>query len=173
MKGGGIRMKPFLLPTLLILLAVSTVNGQVIDNKKSLKGLTGVGVWYRAEPDDLKEINLSLNQLSTDATVRLRKAGIRVLETKQEQQAAKGYAHLTVGVSLLKSGGLWVYYVDVTLSEWVYLARASNESLYLTTWNNTGVLGMANQDEIQDSIRQAIGDALDKFISDYLAMNPK
>src|SRR2546426_8507186 len=95
----------------LLIVGRSLVNGQVIDNRKSLKGLTGVGVWYRINQDDLKEINLSLDQLSTDTTLRLRKAGIRVLESKQEEESAKGYPHLNVGISLLKTERrLWVFH---------------------------------------------------------------
>src|SRR5882724_13348211 len=158
---------------LMAAITAATTYGQVIENRKSLKGLAGVGIWIKADQDELKQVNLSLNQLSTDSTLRLRKAGIRILETKDEQLAVKGWPHLTIDVSTMKSEGkLWVFHVTVTVSEWVFLARNSTESLYLTTWNNTGVLGLAEESDMQDTVRKALADAVDKFIDDYLAANP-
>lgn len=158
----------------LLIVAQSGAKAQVLQDRKSLTGIKGIGVWIKTDPDSLKEINLSLNQISTDTTLRLRKSGIRVLESREEQVAVEGYPHLIVVVSLLKTDTSdWIFNVSASLSQWVVLARNPNESLYLTTWNNAAVLGGANQEGIQDSIRKALGDVVDKFINDYSAANPK
>lgn len=165
----------FLLAILALLFLIQTANAQVLNDKESLRGLDGIGVFYRIEPDKLKEFGLEPSVIAAEVTLRLRKAGIRVLQTDEEKKQAKGYPHLLTGVSVWRiDGDRMGFAVTVSVLQWVYLAREKQtEALYLTTYNRPHVYGDVSLDEARDALRSALGDAVDKFVSDYLAANPK
>jgi hypothetical protein len=156
---------------IVLLLCLSlTGNAQVSNERESLRGLGGLGVFYKIEPDKLKEFGLPASLIATDVTLRLRKAGIRVLETEEE----KKQAHILTGVSVWKINEDRIgFVVTISLLQWVYLARAKDDALYLTTYNRPMLYGDAAPTEIREAVRSALGEVVDKFINDYLAANPK
>lgn len=169
------RIAQLFISALLLLLLITQVEAQVTSDRESLRGLNGVGVFFKAEPNKLKDAGLDLAQLSSDVTLRLRKAGIRILETEAEKKQAPGYPHLLCGVSVSSVESHRVsFLITVSVLQWVYLARKpKGEALYLTTWNKGNVHGNADLDELPQTIRTLLGDSLDLFINDYLAVNPK
>jgi hypothetical protein len=153
-------------------------NAQVTDDRESLRGLKGVGLFLQMDKEEMERFGLSLSLITTDVELRLRKAGIRVLEGK-EADDAKGWPHLVPYISIIDSGkGVTAYVIEVRMLETVYLKRYLDQSetakpLCLTTWNNAREEGMVDSRAARDVTRKALGDALDKFINDYLAVNPK
>ena len=164
----------YLFITVLLLCLPQTGIAQVLNERESLRGLDGLGVFYRIEPNKLKELGLEASLIATDLTLRLRKAGIRVLETEHEKKQTKGTPHLLAGVSVWEIDGDRVgFVVRISVLQWVYLARAKDDALYLTTYNRPMLYGDAARMEIREAVRSALADAVDKFINDYLAANPK
>lgn len=160
----------YLFVSVLLVCFYQSGNAQVSNERESLRGLDGLGVFYKIEPDKLKEFGLQASLIATDVTLRLRKAGIRVLETEEE----KKQAHLVTGVSVWKINGDRIgFVVTISVLQWVYLARAKDDALYLTTYNRPMVYGDAAPLEIREAVRSALADAVDKFINDYLAANPR
>jgi hypothetical protein len=164
----------YLFVSVLLLCFYQTGNAQVSNERESLRGLDGLGVFYKIEPDKLKEFGLQASLIATDVTLRLRKAGIRVLETEEEKKKAKWWPHLLAGVSVWKIDEDRIgFVVTISVLQWIYLARAKDDALYLTTYNRPMVYGDAAPMEIREAVRSALGDAVDTFINDYLAANPK
>lgn len=79
-----------------LLFSASRSEAQTSD-RESLRGLDGVGVIYKINPDKLNELGLSPLQFANDVTLRLRKAGIRVFEGEEESKA-KGNSHLVAEI---------------------------------------------------------------------------
>jgi hypothetical protein len=146
------------------------VNAQLTDSREPLRNLGGVGVWYKYDAEDLNQIGLTPSLLANDVTLRLRKAGISVLE-----QDDKG-PHFVLNLKTFKGKeGLIVFSVSAQVSQWISLPRLGNRALYAPTWTSGGVLlfGYPDQEDVTRTVRDAIGDVVDKFINDYLAVNPK
>lgn len=112
--------------------------------------------------------------------MKLRQAGIRVLETIVEFATAPGSPGLAVSVEGLSNRGNYAFCVSVALSQSVLLER--DPSLRMTgkyrglsftakTWN-TAITGMEFGNP-SDRIRSTIKDLVDKFINADLAANPK
>jgi hypothetical protein len=160
----------YLFVIVLLLCLSLTGNAQVSNERESLRGLDGLGVFYKVEPDKLKEFGLQASLIATEVTLRLRKGGIRVLESEGE----KKQAHLVTGVSLWRIDQDRIgFVVTISVLQWVYLARAKGDALYLTTYNRPMLYGDAAALEIREAVRFALADVLDKFINDYLAANTK
>lgn len=175
MEAPPVRLDQLFASAFLLSLLVAQANAQVTSDRESLRGLNGVGVFFKTDPDKLKAAGLDLAQFSSDVNLRLRKVGIRILESEAEKKQAPGYPHLLCGISVSKIEQHRVsFLVTVSVLQWAYLARQSKgEALYLTTWNKASVHGHADLDELPETMRSLLGDALDLFINDYQAVNPK
>lgn len=164
----------YLFITVLLLCLHQIGSAQVLNERESLRGLDGLGVFYKIEPDKLKEFGLQASLIAKDVTLRLRKAGIRVLETEEEKKQAREWPRLLAGVSVWRIDEDRIgFVVTISVLQWVYLARAKDDPLYLTTYNRPMLYGDAAPTEIREAVRSALADALDKFLDDYLAANPK
>lgn len=146
--------------------------------RESLRGLKGVELVMEVINPEAERKGLTRSQLQTDVELRLRKAGIKVL-TRQERLKTPGYPFLYVNVSTVKTpetlggllGGLYGYSISVELREKVILARNRSIETYAATWSK-GVVGTVGADKLR-SVREGVGDLVDEFINDYLAMNPR
>jgi hypothetical protein len=145
---------------------------QVGSDRESLRGLGGIGVTLRID-DEAIESGLTPDQIGTDVTLRLRKAGIHVLDGA-DAEVPKGRARIVVVVNATKiQGSIYTYSVSAVVMQDVTLARANSaHSFYATTWDSTRLKGITSGD-LRQIIRNALGDVVDKFINDYLAVNPK
>jgi hypothetical protein len=159
----------------LCLFFISQASAQVTSDREALRGLNGVGVFYKIEPSKLKDAGLDLAEISSEVKLRLEKAGIRILETEAEKKQVAGYPHLQCGISVSGVENHRVsFLITVSVLQFVYLARQSKgEALYLTTWNKGTVHGDADLDALPETVRTLLGDELDQFINDYRAVNPK
>ncbi len=126
------------------------------------------------DPEAEKD-GLTKDRLQTDVELRLRKAGIQVLTKKQWLDApGSPYLYVEVGTIKEKEGslaGLYTYSLSVSLSQKVALTRNPSMTRHAPTWG-VDVIGSVGADNLQ-SICDRLVNLVDKFINDYLAVNPK
>jgi hypothetical protein len=151
------------------LLAVTVnVMGQ---DARSLRGLRGLQVVVEALSTDVEQAGLHKTDIQTDVELKLRLAGIKVL-TDEENLKQLGFPilHLNPNVALTKtSPGLAYYSLDCELHQYVKLTRDESITTEAATWEDGNMGATTNLQHIRDSIK----DLVDKFINDYLSVNPK
>jgi len=142
--------------------------------RETLRGLKGFYVLVEELRADIVRAGLTKKILQTDVELKLRKAGIRVLLTKDEMQ----YLYIRVTAMDLKAETQhepiaqrgFLYLVDATFRQGVILSR--NRSIKLpgaTTWESS-LFGISAD---LRGIREVVSDLVDEFMNDYLAVNPK
>jgi hypothetical protein len=162
-------MKPasvYVLGLLLSLPAAFTVSAQ--DNPdldwRTLKGIKGVRV-FAAVAKDIGEAGLRTDVIKTDTELKLRQAGIRVLDTDVEFARTPGSPGLAVSVDGLSNRANYGFCVSVALSQSVLLERDPSLraigkyrglSFTAETWN-TAITGMEFGNP-SDRIRSTIKD---------------
>lgn len=150
----------------LLLPAVSIAGSEEV-HKRGLRGLKGVYVAVEMDPQ-AERLGLTEAQILTDVELRIRKAGVRVL-TMKELAETPGLPYLSLRIGTYIDKGLVAFSILVELVERVTLARGFVNPGAI--WNAVGV-GIIETKRIQ-KIRAEVGDYVDKFIKDYLEMNPK
>lgn len=171
-KGGGLLV--------VALLIMTTAPGWGQDTKwtrETLRGLTGVEVVVEKVSLEIERAGPTRSQLQTDAELRLRKAGIRIL-TEQESLATAGGAFLYIHVTGLRAhsttGRPLGYAADsqVSLKQRVWLARdPAITASGAETWSSSGVLNTFDLPNMR-AVRESVADQVDRFINAYLAVNP-
>jgi hypothetical protein len=143
------------------------------DKRDTLRGLREVSVLVEYLPDDVEREGLSREQLKRDIEVRLRQAGLRVL-TILEIAKSPGAPYLYVAVYPITgpSVNLNAYAIGLTLKQLVQLSRNPTTELFATTWEGPAPPSSLSAPRVLD-IRSRISDAVERFIIDYLAVNPK
>ena len=136
------------------------------NTRPSLRGIKGVKVIVEALPTDAERNGLTKSAIQTDIELKLRQAGIPVLNT--------GDADLFVSVSILadRDIAIWPFMITVGLGQDGALVRDSSISLPLVvTWevSSFGHVGKQNLRSVRDNVK----DHVDSFINAYLVMNPK
>ena len=107
----AMTIRTICLSVVLLFASAAATNAQWTDSKEPLRNLGGVGVWYKYDAEDLKQIGLTRSLLANDVTLRLRKAGISVLE-----QDDKG-PHFVLNLKIFKGKeGLIVLSVSAQVS---------------------------------------------------------
>jgi len=146
------------------------VFAQLPGQSNALGGLRGVKVLIFTNETELKRLDFTADLLKTDIELRLRKAGVPVLPGKEWPQ---GYQKAVLVLSLLSVQDEETFAVSITLQLWrVVEGSGSAPALNVSTWQTPGV-GIFGSLVIKRSVRDAIGDDVDKFANDYLAANPK
>jgi hypothetical protein len=176
-------MKRILFAATLLIFANVSIYAQSNDplEKESLKGLSGVYVFLNLTEDSpsLEKDGLTETQIRTDVEIRLRKAGIRVLTIEEAKELPRRPA-LSVTLLASKSEALtkvlgeniYAFTIQIDFKQTATLYHSTDSKVFLvTTWSNSAV-GMTSKRNIR-TIREGIGDYVDKFINDYLAANPK
>ena len=107
------------------------------------------------------ETKITETTIQTDVEVRLRQAGISIFSYKEAPSSAP-YLH----ISYTQSGA--AFNIRLSLNQEVCLVSRPTSTTIATTWEKSGT-GIASH---ATYIRQAIEDLTDKFINDYLGMNP-
>jgi hypothetical protein len=149
-----------LIPGLLLLLVCGPVNA----DPGALKELSGVLVVILTD-DSVPTLVNARDAIQTDVELRLRIAGIRVL-TAQPSNTPR-----------LVVGAFWndnksAFLIHVTLVETVLLARNPSIKVEATTWQKAGGGGCSQFVDV-GSVRSLIKDAVDEFLNQWLASNPK
>ena len=139
----------------------------------SLVGVEGISILIERLYEDAKATGLTREQVKTDIELKLRRAGIKV-NSEQEWLASEDRAELYVRTNTTNSDSSRnrVYAISLELKQNVTLARGPYAKVMGATWDKAYV-GICPKSKFPDIARQAVKDLTDKFISDYLAANPK
>jgi hypothetical protein len=145
-------------------------------DRKSLRGLHGIGGVVEALQPDAERDGLTKSQIKTDVELKLRQAGMHVLTTA-ESFTVPGSPYLYINLNTTKNDVLYgalstyAFSLQVALKQDVRLTRDSDLQGSAPTWE-THTLGTVGANNLQDT-RRVLGDLLDRFSNDYLAENPK
>ena len=166
-------MKRIILALTFLLATSSAASAQFVPGTENLRGLRGVRLIVmfdrptRAEAfDEVKRPGV-LRMLEDDTKAKLQEAGIPVSRSLFENDIGKaGNPRLIVLAKLDKPNG---FETEVKLLQRVRLTRDPSIEFDAVTWSLGGV---GNTQEIP-MIRRVIADLIDRFIEDYLSVNPK
>lgn len=136
------------------------------EQRDTLKGIKRIVVLVTLSPE-LMDAGLSADDLKTDAELKLKMAGVEVVNSEK----ADGYLYVTVtGFKSWALGGA-VYRHDLQLRQWVSLLSNPNTTCYAPTWTD-GSVSLAKFNDLS-SLYENLGGSVNKFVKDYLAVNPK
>jgi hypothetical protein len=160
----AITLSPLFFAVLISLPAADT-------SYESLRGLRSMGV---AISGDCEIGDLTCEQLQTDVELRLRQNGITVV---RDVRLSPGRPTLQVGLGFydVAKGNERIngysFAVLFELRQDVYLSR-NKASMEASTWSKL-VVGATNRDAVKDHVRRVVGELVDRFINDFLSVNPK
>jgi len=175
-------MKRIILALTLLLATSSAASAQFAPSKENLRGLTGIRliVMYGhcpsrdfsncAEGLDEAQRPEVLKMVEADTTAKLQQAGIPLFGLADKRNQEAGGPKLIVMVTLDKPNG-FVHPVvtEVKLLQRARLVRDPSIEYDAVTWSHEGV----GQPLEVTRIRRLVADQLDRFIADYLSVNPK
>jgi hypothetical protein len=156
----------------------SVTRGEIIaqddgSERISLRGISGIHVLVGMISTDLAAAGIIDADLEAEVEIRLKKAGIKVLE-QREASALLGQPFLYIQVGGTKVVDLPMYVISLNgaLSQKVTLDRDSTIRCSANTWSVSGVTAAAAQ-SLNQKIKSALAVLADQFIKDYLSANPK
>jgi hypothetical protein len=137
----------------------------------SLKGLAGIHVVVEDLNQDATDAGLSVGALQTDAELKLRLAGISVLNASEQ---ALGFPYLYI-VVVVQSRDRALYYYSISAEIWQHtrLTRSPTTEVWAATWSTALFIGSVGETTFTTAVRAAVKDRVDKFINAWLAVNPK
>ena len=138
---------------------------------RNLRGLKDFEILI--EEEDLhphgKSINLTKADLKRVVELKLRLAGIGVLEDSNIDEAI-----IYVQVAILKvpdvDGYVYCSRLEVLQTTTLFLSKYLAD--LVSTWN-TGKIGISPATSARDDILEAVNETLDEFLIAYLKVNPK
>ena len=138
------------------------------DSRRSLTDLKGVEVFIGPIPPEAEQNGLTKSAIQTDVELKLRQAGITVLNAKPGQP----WLSVSVSVLIRSTGQTWPYTITLELRQSAVLTRnPAILSRDAVTWS-LGALGDVGRLKVSN-LREDIKNMTDKFINAYLAVNPK
>jgi hypothetical protein len=141
------------------------------DTRCTLRGLKEIFLYVEPLDPEVEKMGLTRDQIQADTGLRLKLAGIHV-QAGEEFIKVKGhpYLYVNLNISILKTQiTRYLFYIRVELNQEVALVRTPDTKTSAATWS-TGGWGI---DFSLDNIRQTVKTQVDKFISAFLAENPK
>jgi hypothetical protein len=151
-------------------------------DRRTLAGLAAVSVMVEDINPEVAALGLHKVVVQTDVELRLRAAGIRVVNIA-EASAASGYPVLFIDVRayvpttpagsppLLEQ--LVFAYVNVQFLQRVSLLRDPAIRANSATWKGRGFLGYVGRSGAVMALRQDVLDEVDQFINAWLSVNPR
>lgn len=136
-------------------------------SRESLRGIKSLRVFVVDVDPEVEKNGLTKSQLQTDTELAIRKAGIRVATSSEGDDP---YLYVELNVHNAKDI-LYFYSLSIGLGQIVKLKRNPSLEIYAPTWQSTET-GAAGRNKLS-SIRETVRDHVDKFINDYLTVNPK
>jgi len=143
------------------------------DQKEVLRGLKGIKVVVEKLKPDVERLGLTMSQLQSNVEAQVRKVGIKVLKAFKPPAMTALYVNVhTLIPSQAKS--VVVYSINIMVYENVYLKRdigtiGDLKEVRAADWVQATV-GLVGVSHIRD-IYKKVELQVDKFLSDYLAMN--
>jgi hypothetical protein len=134
----------------------------------TLRDLSTVAVTIENLAESTKKLGLNQESLQTDVELRLRLAGLNVV---QSVTAAQGGCYLYVNVNAHEtSGGAYAVAIRVELKQTAILQRNRSITAYgATTWHRATV-GVTTRAQ---TVRDEVKDLTDHFLNDWLSVNRK
>ena len=145
---------------------------RISHNIESLRGIEGVMVAVEDLKTDITEDGLSIEKIQTDVELKLRLAGITVLnETGWLKERGQPYLYVNVNSNKNKKAGMYSFNISVNVRQNVIVARNPDVLISADTWHaeHVGYINVKNAAGLRDLIK----DVVDIFINDYLAVNTK
>ena len=141
-----------------------------------LVGLKGVKVLVAFESQEAETYGLTKDMIQTKIELQLRRNGIKIL-TQDEYAKEKGSPTLIVTVTMiirkfLGEEAYATYTLNIAHNEFVQLIRDPTIFSYSPTWEIRHLYS-TRVGNLYDGFYATLEDALDFFINDYLAANPK
>jgi hypothetical protein len=143
------------------------------DQRESLRGLKALKVVIESIPLEIERLGLTRKDIQSDVETKLRKAGIKVLPAYKPPSMTTLYVNVhTLIPSQAKT--IVVYSINIMLFENAYLKRDAGtvgdlKEVRAADWMKAtvGLIGVTNVSQIRKKVEEQVN----KFISDYLAMN--
>lgn len=153
----------------LFLLVTPAIGQHVFGSKESLRNIGSLYVVVEKTQPDFESAGLSTDLIKTDVELKLRLAGIHILE-KHQITAMSPWVYVNVNSFFDNDLGVFAFNVSLGIWQPVKLER-NNISVFASTWatGSTGRVGL----EAVRSVRQQIKDVSDILINDYLSVNPR
>ena len=134
--------------------------------RQTLKEIKGVNVFI--EPlGPASDGLLTVEQLRTDVQLRLRSAGVKILDPG----SATLYINANIMTAPAPITGLYAFNCKVSLMQTVFVP-INSVTTTLGTWSLES-LGMVGRDNLSRVFRETLSDQVDKFLNAYLSVNPK
>ncbi len=132
--------------------------------RRSLAGRPAVAVVVEALAPELASSGVNVDQVKTDVELRLRRSGIRVTD-----EVGAPYLYVVITAVVPSEERLWAFSVNLYFYQLVAIAR-TKESTFASTWGTGGafLLGRASL----GTLRERVADYADRFVNDYLSVNP-
>lgn len=158
---------------ILVVTALSGFSQTTEDRRKSLQGLKAVGVLDEEISPDAEQDGVTESELQTQVELKLRLAGIKVV-TLDDSFKLPGQPYLYVRVSYMRTDirKISALAIELQMKENVLLVRNPAIGLQATTWQK-GVIATGGINYLAKDVHDSIDKLTDKFINDYLSVNPK
>lgn len=137
--------------------------------RDTLGGLPGMIVIVENVKADAHADGLNVKEILADCERKLAAAGIPVLQESQWRQAP-GRPWLYVSINTMHYLTSYFFSIDVQLKQDVSLAREPSNVTSSATWE-MGSIGFVDTHHLAAKIRESVGNYLDRFITDYVAVN--
>ncbi len=163
-------MRTKILTFFFLFLLVTPATGQyVVGSKESLRNIGPLYVVVEKVTHDFESAGLSTDLIKTDVELKLRLAGISILE-KHQITATSAEVYVNVNSFTYRELGVFAFNVSLRIRQPVKLER-NNISGFASTWEtgSTGLVGL----KAVGSVRPIIKDVTDILINDYLSVNPR
>ena len=150
-------------------------NCHAATGKKTLKGISKVLVLAVVErEDEARHLGIKAETIKTIVELRLRKAGIKVIEEKPTTtEDTLGYGYLMVYVNIVPVNGVPASAVSITMQFRQPAKLLANLDIDMScTWFDGRTLAAGNK-VVREEVKCTGEEHADLFANDYLAMNPK
>jgi hypothetical protein len=141
-------------------------------SRSTLAGLRGVCLIVQDLPAAAQEVRLTEDAIRTDAELKLRLAGIRLL-TQDEARREPGAPALFLVNNVVGSNAFYGYGLTNDLRQAASLVRDPRIETMVSTWSVRMSGCCAARGMVTSHVREAFKDMLDHFIKAYLSVNPK
>jgi hypothetical protein len=143
------------------------------DQKEVLRGLKGVKVVVENIPPDIERLGLSRRDIQTDVENKLRLVGIKVWPDYKPPSMTALYVNVHA-LNPTQARAIVVYSINIMLFENSYLKRdigsvGDLKEVRAANWVKA-MVGLTGANNIRD-IRKKVEAEVDRFISDYKAVN--
>jgi len=143
--------------------------------REPLKGIKGIYVVIENIKPEAIELGITRELLKTEVEPKLRLAGLIIHSREEYLKDSTTVQQLYVNLNILRIifGDIIIYpfNIRIALSETVYIERDFTRSTAIR-WNEASV-GATTKENSLKLIREQLKILLDKFLNDYLAVNPK